>query len=144
MSRPARDARSSRKSVIRLSTAGSAEEADAGAQLRPSKVGFKKSAMRQVSTKEEPDQDALQSASKSGRSSRRSMAFPAASSAAQEAETDLAGDVDEESLSLPVGSFGPKNSVGRGQDARRSQRVSVKARQSIKPSKDSESVTANA
>ncbi|CAL8467436.1 g6974 [Coccomyxa elongata] len=137
MRRPARDARSSRKSIIRPPTAGSAEEADVGAQLRPSKVGFKeKSAMRQVSTKEEPDQDALQRPANLGRSSRKSMhmAVPAASNAEQEAEGATAGDL-EERLSVPAGGFGQRISVGTDSDARRSQRVSAKARLSIKPPK---------
>lgn len=139
MRRPARDARSSRKSIIRPPMAGSAEEADVGAQLRPSKVGFKKkSAMRQVSTKEEPDQDALQRSANLGRSSRKSMhmAIPAASNAEQEAEATTAGDVE----SVPAGGFGPRISVGQDSDAGRSQRVSAKARQSIKPPKDSVTV----
>ncbi|BDA42925.1 hypothetical protein COCOBI_03-8180 [Coccomyxa sp. Obi] len=137
MSRPARDGRSSRKSIIRPPTAGSAENADVGAQLRPSKVGFKKSAIRHVSTKEEPDQDAQHGASKSGRSSRKSMAFPAASSMAQDAEAASAEDVEEERVSVPAGGFGPRVSMGRGSDAMRSQKVSIKARQSIKAPQDS-------
>ena len=94
--------------------------------------------MRQVSTKEAPDQDAERT-SKFGRSSSRSMAFPAASTGAQSAEAASADDTEEQRVSVPAGSFKfePKSSMGRGSDVKSSQRLSMKARQSIKALKDS-------
>ncbi len=70
-----RDARASRKSIVRPPTGGSVEEQTQGVQLRPSKVGFRKSIARPSlagNDAQEAAQDPNQRPSKFG--PRKSMA----------------------------------------------------------------------